>query len=293
MKWKGRRASSNVDDRRGQRSGGGGGSLVGGLLGGRSLGCGGIILVLVISFVFGVNPLQFLSGGVEPATTTQPTNTNANNDELGNFVKVVLKYTEDVWGEQFPKQLNAQYQEPILVLFSGSTQSGCGYASAQTGPFYCPADEKVYIDLSFYQTMRDRFGASGDFAMAYVIAHEVGHHIQKILGITQQVQSQRGRISEADYNALSTRLELQADFLAGVWAHHIQKTQNVLEEGDIEEAMRAAHVMGDDHIQMRSRGYVVPESFTHGTSEQRKKWFMLGFKTGDLSQGDTFNAYNL
>ena len=224
--------------------------------------------------------------------TTQ-TQANDGNDELAQFVSVVLKDTEDIWNTQFREQLGKTYVEPTLVLFSDKVQSACGFASAATGPFYCPADSKLYIDLSFYQQLRDRFKAPGDFAMAYVVAHEVAHHVQNLLGLTRQVSSQRGRVPEKQYNDLSVRLELQADFLAGVWAHHAQKTKKILQEGDIEEALTAANAIGDDKIQMESRGYVVPDSFTHGTSDQRMRWFMKGFRTGDLTQGDTFGAREL
>lgn len=226
----------------------------------------------------------------------RPTQTQAGprpDDELAEFVKVVLKDTEDVWNKLFPSQLNRQYQEPTLVLFSGQDRSACGFASAATGPFYCPADQNLYIDLSFYQELQTRFRAPGDFAMAYIVAHEVGHHIQYLLGITQQMEQQRRRLSKTEYNQLSVKLELQADFLAGVWAHHAQKMKNILEQGDIEEAMAAAAAVGDDRIQREARGYVVPDSFTHGTSEQRVRWFRKGLETGDLSQGDTFNAPSL
>ncbi|MEZ4824945.1 MAG: neutral zinc metallopeptidase [Bacteroidia bacterium] len=282
MRWQGRQGSSNVEDRRG----GGGGRRVG-----ASFGIGTIIIV-IIALLFGQDPMQVLqqvqSGSPQEVTTSQ----SAPNDELGQFVSVVLKETEVVWDKLFQEQLNRRYTHPTLVLFSGATQSGCGYASEATGPFYCPADEKLYIDLSFYNELKNRFGAPGDFAMAYVVAHEVAHHVQNELGITDQVHNQRRRISEAQYNDLSVRLELQADFLAGVWARYVQE-KNLLEQGDVEEALRAANAIGDDRLQMQAQGYVVPESFTHGTSEQRMRWFKKGFETGDLSQGDTFNTRNL
>jgi predicted metalloprotease len=205
---------------------------------------------------------------------------------------VVLKETEDVWNPIFQQQLGRKYQEPILVLFDGSVRSACGAASSATGPFYCPGDNKLYIDLSFYRELSQKFGAPGDFAMAYVVAHEVAHHVQNLLGITSQVQSQNGRISQTAYNDLSVRLELQADFLSGVWARNVQQ-KGLLEEGDIEEALRCAHAIGDDRIQKQARGYVVPDSFTHGTSEQRMRWFKKGFMTGDINQGDTFNTRDL
>ena len=286
MRWQGRQGSDNVDDRRS----GGTAKKVGG-----GIGIGTILLV-ILALIMGENPLKFINLSGDSGGGSQVTQTAALSDQdkaLGQFVSVVLKETEDVWNDLFPKQLNRRYVEPELVLFTGQDQSACGYASAATGPFYCPADQKVYIDLEFYNTLQKRFGASGDFAMAYVVGHEVGHHVQNLLGITTEVSRQKGRISEVQYNDLSVRLELQADFLAGVWAHHMQKNNKILEEGDFEEAMNAAHAIGDDNIQKRSRGYVVPESFTHGSSEQRMRWFRKGFETGDLSQGDTFKAANL
>ncbi len=291
MRWQGRKQSSNVEDRRG--GGGSTGRKVGG-----SFGIG-TILIIIFALIMGKNPADLLQmfgggggGGQEVSAPTQgPVTTgNASEDELAQFVSVVLQDTEDVWTKLFPEQLGKTYRKPVLVLFSGETVSGCGRANAGTGPFYCPADQKLYIDLSFYRTLKERFKAPGDFAMAYVLAHEVGHHVQYLLGLTQQVDQLRGRVSQAEYNDKSVRLELMADFFAGVWAHHAQRMQNILEEGDIEEAIRAAGAVGDDNIQMQSQGYVVPESFTHGTSEQRKRWFAKGLKTGDLSQGDTFAA---
>lgn len=280
MRWRGRQQSSNVEDRRGGRRGG------------RKTKFGiGTLIIVVIALLLGQNPLQFLSSGlVTGGGNSVPTQTSQAEEELASFVKVVLKDTEDVWNTIFPQRFNGQYREPTLVLFSGSVSSRCGHASAATGPFYCPGDQKVYIDLSFYQDLKNKFGAPGDFAMAYVVAHEVAHHIQYLLGITRQVDAQRGRISEKEYNQLSVKLELQADFLAGVWAHHAHKMKGILEKGDIEEALNAAHAIGDDHLQRKSRGYVVPDSFTHGTSEQRVRWFRKGLETGDVSQMDTFNA---
>ncbi len=285
MRWRNREKSQNVEDRRG---GGGGRRIAGGV------GIGTIIIAIIVALLGG-DPSSFLqqSQVQQPAPTTQTTNTQQGNDDLGNFVKTVLKDTEDVWNKIFPEQLGRAYVEPTLVLFENKVNSACGFASAATGPFYCPGDQKLYIDLSFYQELKNRFNAPGDFAMAYVVAHEAAHHVQNLLGITREVQSQRGRISEKEYNNLSVRLELQADFLAGVWAHHGQKMYNFLEDGDIEEAMNAAHAIGDDTIQKRARGYVVPDSFTHGTSAQRIRWFRKGLETGDLSQGDTFAARNL
>jgi predicted metalloprotease len=213
----------------------------------------------------------------------------AADDERAKFVKVVLAETEDVWNNVLPKA-GKDYPEPKLVLFRNYVESACGQASSATGPFYCPGDEKVYIDLSFYQELQDRFQAPGDFAMAYVIAHEVGHHVQNILGITEKVDRMRQQLSKEEFNKYSVRLELQADFLAGVWAHYEQRMKNILEKGDIEEALNAANAIGDDRLQKESQGYVVPESFTHGTSAQRTYWFKKGYETGDINQGDTFNS---
>lgn len=281
MRWQGREKSSNVDDRRRRQA-----TRVGG-----GIGIGTIIIFLIMTFL-GQDPSGLLDTVQAPAQTQTETGPRPD-DQLAEFVQVVLKDTEDVWNTLFPKQLNRQYNEPTLVLFSGQTQSGCGFASAATGPFYCPADQDVYIDLSFYQELQTRFRAPGDFAMAYIVAHEVGHHIQNQLGITRQMEQQRRQLSKTEYNELSVRLELQADFLAGVWVHHAQKMKNILEQGDIEEALKAAAAVGDDRIQREARGYVVPESFTHGTSEQRMRWFRKGVETGDLSQGDTFAASTL
>lgn len=274
MKWTGRQGSGNVEDRRGM----GGRVAIGGGIGG--------LVILLLSLFFGdgnISPEGInVNGGNETYTPTEEENQNAQ------FVSVVLKDTEDVWNELF-QQSGSDYQEPHLVLFTGSTDSNCGFATAATGPFYCPADSKVYIDLSFYDDLGSRFGASGDFAMAYVVAHEVGHHIQHLLGTTDKVDAMRGRLSEKEMNALSVKLELQADFLAGVWAHHAQKMKSILEPGDIDEALTAANAIGDDRLQKQSQGYVVPDAFTHGTSKQRMYWFKKGFETGDLNQGDTFS----
>lgn len=281
MQWRGRRQSGNVDDQRG-KGGVGGMAFKGGL--------GTIVIILIISVVLKQNPLTLLQQ-MQTGTATeenvdyQPT---AEETELGQFVGVVLADTEDVWN-----QLLQGYREPTLVLFSGSVQSACGSASSATGPFYCSEDEKVYIDLSFYEDLKSRLGAPGDFAQAYVIAHEVGHHVQHLMGITDRVHAQRERLSEEEYNKLSVRLELQADFFAGVWAHHAHNMSQILEPGDVEEALNAASAIGDDRLQMQMQGQVVPDSFTHGTSEQRMRWFRKGFETGDISQGDTFNASNL
>jgi len=217
---------------------------------------------------------------------------NPEEEQRKDFVSVVLADTEAVWHQLF-KQMGRNYEEPKLVLFRGRVESACGLASSAVGPFYCPRDHKVYVDLEFFEELQKRFGAPGDFAQAYVIAHEVGHHVQDLLGISDRVHAQQGRTSKAEYNQLSVRLELQADFLAGVWAHHAQKMRNMLEEGDIEEALRAAEAIGDDRLQRQAQGYVVPDSFTHGTSAQRVRWFRRGFETGDVEQGDTFNARSL
>ncbi len=280
MRWRGRKQSSNVEDRRQS----GGARRIG------SISLGTIIIAIIVAFLGG-DPMAILQDTASPPSQTSAT--AQPNDELAQFVSVVLQDTEDVWDKLFQEQLGRKYRKPTLVLFSSQVRSGCGLASSGTGPFYCPADEKLYIDLIFYQELQNRFGAPGDFAMAYVVAHEVGHHVQNLLDITDQVDAQRGRIPKAEYNQLSVRLELQADFFAGTWAHHAQRMKNILEEGDIEEAMRAAQAIGDDRLQMQAQGYVVPESFTHGTSAQRVRWFKKGLTTGDLSQGDTFRAQSL
>lgn len=283
MRWREGRQSQNVEDRRGMSRGG---MAIGGGLGG--------IVILIIALLLGADPRQLLeqlpSDGQAPATqSSRPT--NPEEEELREFVGAVLADTEDVWNDIF-RQMGRQYREPTLVLFTDQVQSACGVAGAAVGPFYCPGDEKLSIDLSFYRELRTRFRAPGDFAQAYVIAHEVGHHVQHLLGTMDQVNSARRRLSEAEANELSVRLELQADFLAGVWAHHAQK-RGVLEQGDVEEALGAASAIGDDRLQRESQGYVVPDSFTHGTSEQRIRWFRKGLETGDIRQGDTFNATSL
>lgn len=299
MKWKGRRQSSNVEDRRGQSSSRGGG---------RGLNIGMIALLfrflfskkglivagvlIVVFWIAGINPLTFISQfiggdglGVQTTQTYVPT---AEDQELAKFSATVLADTEDVWG-----RLIKNYREPTMVLFSGYVASACGSASSATGPFYCPADEKVYLDLSFFNDMAKKLNAPGDFAQAYVIAHEVGHHVQNLMGISGEVQAMRGKVSEKEYNELSVKLELQADFLAGVWAHHTQRINKILEEGDIEEALNAANAIGDDRLQKQATGRVTPDSFTHGTSAQRMRWFKKGFESGDIKQGDTFNAASL
>lgn len=282
MRWKGREQSGNVEDRRGARPGG----LV---LGG---GLGTVVLVVVF-VLLGGDPRQVLQLVGQTSTSTEAPATPGSPadppDEGREFVSVVLKDTEDVWGDLF-RASGRTYEPPTLVLFRDQVQSGCGVAGASTGPFYCPADGRLYIDLAFYDELRDRFGAPGDFAQAYVIAHEVGHHVQKLLGISEQVSSMRGRVSPEEYNRLSVRLELQADFFAGVWAHHAEAGKHILESGDLEEALNAASAIGDDRLQREATGTVIPDSFTHGTSAQRVRWFRKGYETGDLSQGDTFAA---
>jgi len=278
MRWKGRRSSRNVDDRRSVR----GPALAGG-------GLIGIILVVVVIFLGG-DPLPLIQQmqNNQPAQQGGPVQMDPAEDELAKFVSVVLADTEEVWQALF-RQRGKRYQEPQLVLFRDQVASACGFNSAATGPFYCPGDAKVYIDLSFFDEMSQKLHASGDFAQAYVVAHEVGHHVQNLLGISDQVHSAQGRVSKEEYNQLSVRLELQADFLAGVWAHHAQRNWKILEQGDVEEALQAAAAIGDDRLQKQAQGYVVPESFTHGSSEQRATWFVRGLKTGDMAQGDTFS----
>lgn len=251
------------------------------------LGLGGVVILLLVVFLGG-DPNELLQQMADgPPATEAPR--SAQEDELAAFVSVVLAETEGTWHRVFREQVGAPYREPVLVLYRSRVQSACGMAGSATGPFYCPADEKIYIDLSFFEELRSRFGAPGDFAMAYVVAHEVGHHVQNLLGLTDRVDAQRGRVPEAEYNALSVRLELQADFLAGLWARDVQG-KGLLEPGDLEEALRCANAIGDDRLQMQARGYVVPESFTHGSSEQRQRWFREGFRSGRLEDGDTFSA---
>jgi uncharacterized protein len=250
----------------------------------------GTVVLVIIYLLLGGDP-QALFDSQQGAQLSQPEqiDSQAPHDEASKFVGVVLADTEDAWHAIF-MQMGKEYEEPKLVLFTDQIRSGCGFASGASGPFYCPEDRRVYIDLGFYRLLQQRLGAGGDFAEAYVIAHEVGHHVQNLLGITDRVQAMRGRVSESEYNQISVRLELQADFLAGVWARYADRVKGVVEAGDIEEAMRAASAVGDDRLQYRSRGYVVPDSFTHGTSEQRARWFRRGYETGDPNQGDTFNA---
>ena len=296
MKWDGNRESDNVEDRRSDDGGGFGGG--GGLLGGRSIGIGTIVVALLGGWVFGINPLtilSMLSGGGAPTAQVQqqtPAHKPPADDRMAAFVSTVLADTEDVWKDVFSKG-GGTYQEPRLVLFRGATQTACGQGQAAMGPFYCPGDQKVYIDLGFYETLKNKLGAPGDFAQAYVIAHEVGHHVQNLLGISGKVDQMRGRVSKAEYNVLSVKLELQADCFAGVWANHAQSARQILEQGDVGEAMNAAAKIGDDALQRSSGGAVVPESFTHGTSAQRQRWFDNGLNNGSVKACDTFSARNL
>jgi uncharacterized protein len=289
MKWEGGEQSSNVEDRRGGSGGGGGFRL-----GGRGIGIGTIVIALLGGWIFGINPLTILGllsgGGGMPAVTQQaPQGGPGVNDKAKEFVSAVLRDTELVWGKVFQAS-GAQYQAPALVLFDGATRTACGTGESAMGPFYCPGDAKVYLDTAFFRTLSQRMGAPGDFAQAYVIAHEVGHHVQNLLGITAKVDGQRGRVSEQQMNALSVRVELQADCLAGVWTHHSQKSRGWLEQGDIEEALNAAVQIGDDTLQRKAQGRVVPESFTHGSSAQRMTWFKRGMESGAIAQCDTFKG---
>jgi len=288
MLWQGRRQSENIEDRRGIS---GRGMAVGGGI--------GTLLIAAVVYFLGGDPSAVLDqqqqGNIPIEQTEVP---NKASDEAGQFAATMLADTEDIWAKLF-NDMNRQYVDPKLVLFSNSTQSGCGFASEATGPFYCPADSKVYLDISFFDEMKNRFNAAGDFAQAYVIAHEVGHHVQHLLGITNKVDAQRSRLSEREMNKLSVKLELQADFLAGVWAHYEQQLQNpkfnanVIQSGDINEALNAANAIGDDRLQKESQGYVVPDAFTHGTSEQRIYWFKKGYESGDINDGDTFSDPSL
>jgi predicted metalloprotease len=293
MRWRGRRQSSNIRDVRGQ-SGVGGGGLGGGPFVIRRAGGGGIgmiVVLLIVAWLFGINPLELLSGGGQVATGPAPQEQSQQagvDDEMRDFVATVLADTEDTWSEIF-SAAGQKYPEPTLTLFTGSVASACGMASAATGPFYCPRDKNLYIDLDFYNELRRRFGAPGDFAQAYVLAHEVGHHVQNVLGILQESQSRQAQSSQEGANALSVRTELQADCFAGIWANHT-KQEGLLEEGDVEEALTAAAAVGDDAIQQRTQGYVVPESFNHGSSEQRVEWFRRGLEGGGVDSCDTFSA---
>jgi predicted metalloprotease len=276
MNWSDLRRSGNVDDRRGMS--GGGKVAVGGI---------GVFIVVILGLLTGQDPSAILNT-IQNDQPTEQVQTRPEgprpDDRTADMVSAVLGSTEDVWGEIF-KENGSQYKLPTLQIFENSSQSACGGASAAMGPFYCPADQQVYIDLSFCEELRDKFNAPGDFAVAYVVAHEVGHHVQNLMGISDQVQQQRQRMSEAEYNKLSVKLELQADFLAGVWANHAQKMSKILEPGDLEAALTAANAIGDDKLQKESQGYVVPDAFTHGSSKQRMYWFKKGFDTGDLNQG--------
>jgi predicted metalloprotease len=296
MKWEGQRQSDNVEDRRGEGGGRGGGFRVGG---GSGIGLGTIVIALVAGWIFGINPLTVLGvlggggGAIEaPSAQQAPAQRPPANDEVAAFVSTVLADTEDVWGAVM-KSGGAAYREPKLVLFRGAVGTACGTGQSAMGPFYCPGDQKVYLDLGFFDTLRSRMGAPGDFAQAYVIAHEVGHHLQNQLGITGKVDGMRGRVSPQQMNALSVRVELQADCFAGVWAHHSQKGKGWLERGDIDEAMNAAAQIGDDMLQRKTQGTVVPESFTHGSSQQRQSWFRRGLESGSVGQCNTFDARQL
>ena len=293
VRWKNARRSENVEDHRG----GGGGRKV--AVGG---GIGGIIMALIAIFVFKEDPQKALQGignkTQQPTGASSTYKPTAQEQERADFVTTILAFTEDVWDEAYPimarapkyRGAPARYKRPTLNFFSGQISSACGHATAAVGPFYCPGDDEVYIDLSFFNDLERKFKAPGDFAQAYVVAHEVGHHIQNMLGLSRKVQSQRRRLPEAEYNRLQVRLELHADYLAGVWAHRAQKKFDILERGDIEEGLRAAGAVGDDTIQKRSRGYVVPDSFTHGTAEQRRRWFTFGLKSGDPLSHDPFEG---
>lgn len=282
MRWQGRRQSGNVEDRRDMRVAGGG----------PAIGAGGLVVLLAVTWLLGGDPMQVLQVVLESQPTSSVEGEAApgpGSDEASQFVAVVLADTEDTWTPTFAAA-GRTYVPPRLVLFTGAVQSACGRGSAASGPFYCPADRKVYIDLSFYDELRSRFGAPGDFAQAYVIAHEVGHHVQNLLGTAEKVQQARQRASETDANALSVRLELQADCLAGVWGHTANRERRLLEEGDLDEGLAAAAAIGDDRLQKQSQGRVSPESWTHGSSEQRVRWFRLGFESGDIDACDTFAA---
>jgi predicted metalloprotease len=293
MRWEGNRESDNVEDRRDGGDGGGGSPV----FGGRGIGIGTIVIALLGGWIFGINPLTILGllsgGGAPPAVQAPgPAHRPPADDTMARFVSTVLADTEDVWQGVF-QQGGGRYEEPRLVLFRGATRTACGAGQAAMGPFYCPADQKVYIDLGFYETLKNRLGAPGDFAQAYVIAHEVGHHVQNLLGISAKVDQMRGRVSQAEYNALSVRLELQADCFAGVWAHHAQRARQILEQRDVEEAMNAAARIGDDALQRADGGAVVPKSFTHGTGAQRQRWFQSGLQNGSVKGCDTFSARTL
>ena len=283
MRWRGGRRSTNIEDRRGKKAG---------LLGG---GIGTVVVILAAMY-FGIDPNVLMQGletvSVSTSSGTRPGAEDLKNDPTADMISVVVADTEDVWSTIFAAE-GLSYEKPTLVLFSGSTRSACGLGQAAMGPFYCPADKKAYIDLGFYDDLRARYKAPGDFAQAYVIAHEIGHHVQNLLGVSGQVQRMKQRVGKAEGNQLSVRLELQADCFAGVWAHRANKARNILESGDIDEALNAASAIGDDRLQRQSRGTVVPESFTHGSSAQRQRWFRIGIETGDPDRCDTFNADSL
>ena len=304
MRWQGRRQSSNIEDRRGDAGAGGfggAGPRIGiGMPGGRrggGLSIGAVVIVLVVSWFLGVNPLTLLGGleggdtGGSSLGTEQTGQVGTPSDQAGQFVAAVLADTEDTWTQIFADS-GSRYQVPTLVLFTGQTSSACGFASAATGPFYCPGDRKVYIDLAFYKELRDRFHAPGDFAQAYVIAHEVGHHVQNLLGILPKVTAEQQKVGKTQANALQVRTELQADCFAGVWAHMADQ-KGIVEVGDIDEALNAASQIGDDTLQKESQGYVVPDSFTHGTSAQRSRWFKRGYTSGNIDTCDTFSASSI
>lgn len=292
VKWQGRRQSRNVEDRRGAAAAGGAGVILMllRLIVGR-FGVRGLLVLAVFGvglYMVGVNPVALLQGGPAATQSAEPV-----DDETSQFVGVILAETEDVWSRLF-EAAGSDYPEPKLVMFSGGVTSACGYASAAVGPFYCPADQKLYLDASFFQELAERFGAPGDFAAAYVIAHEVGHHVQTVTGTSNEVRTAQQRASgEAEANELQVKMELQADCYSGVWAHYADRTSNLLEDGDIEEGLRAAAAIGDDTLQRNAGRKVTPESFTHGTSEQRQRWFTAGYRTGDVGQCDTFNAARL
>jgi hypothetical protein len=285
MRWSVGRRSSNIEDRRGMR------------ISRKATGGGiGVVIIALIALYFGIDPTMILNQqgapGIDISTYSVSDPSSPVDQELVDFVSVVLGDTEDTWHELF-RQMNQAYTEPTLVLFSGAVESACGFAQSAVGPFYCPQDQKVYIDLSFFEDLRNRFGAPGDFAQAYVIAHEIGHHVQRLLGISQKVQALSRRLNQAQSNRLSVMQELQADCLAGVWAHHAHRARQILEEGDVEEALNAASSIGDDNLQKQARGYVTPDSFTHGSSDQRVRWFNQGLTSGDIAQCNTFEAENL
>jgi hypothetical protein len=295
MRWEGQRESDNVEDRRSDGYSGGGGGI---RMGGRGIGLGTIVIALVAGWIFGINPLTLLGvmggGGGSPQVVQQqgPAKAPPSGDKGAAFVSTVLASTEDAWGQVFREE-GVQYRPTKLVLFRGATPTACGTGQSAMGPFYCPGDQKVYLDMDFFDTLERQLGAPGQFARAYVVAHEVGHHVQNLMGLTDKVDSMRGRVSQAQQNALSVRLELQADCFAGIWANRSQQAKNWLESGDIESAMNAASKIGDDALQKRSQGYAVPDSFTHGSSAQRQRWFMQGYRNGSVPACDTFRAQQL